>query len=233
MGCQKSGSEEVTNGLSPLAGLLPAQWAGYPSAPARCGTRALNAPENTMTTERANAGYRLPIQWLLANAAGVAAGLASAKAFGHFDYSCLGIIPGVLQWLLLRRKVAGMGWWAVLSSVGLAAGFFLAMLPMNMAGVDGPRVAPLFALGFALMGAVPGTLQWLLLRRRVSRAGWWVLASSVGMVGCGMTFMRLTRGADVNVVLGGAAGGAVYGAVTGAVIHVLLRFYRRDDDPAA
>jgi hypothetical protein len=73
-------------------------------------------------------------------------------------------------------------------------------------------------------------LQWLLLRRRVSWAGWWVLASSIGMVGCGMTFMRLTRGADVHVIWGGAAGGAVYGAVTGAVLHWLLLSYRRDDD---
>jgi hypothetical protein len=183
-----------------------------------------------MTTERENAGPWFAIQWLLANAAGLAAGLASANVLGQFSYLFAGIIPGVLQWLLLRRKVVGIGWWAVMSGIGLAAGFFLGMLPINMAGVDGPQVAPLIALGFALMGAVPGTLQWLLLRRRVSWAGWWVLASSIGMVGCGMTFMRLTRGADVHVIWGGAAGGAVYGAVTGAVLHWLLLSYRRDDD---
>jgi hypothetical protein len=167
---------------------------------------------------------------LLANAAGVAAGLASIKAFGQFSFICAAIIPSVLQWLLLRAKVTGLGWWPVISSVGLTAGFFLGMLPMNMAGVEGPQVAPLFALGFALMGAVPGTLQWLLLRRRVSGAGWWVLASSVGMIGCGMMFLRLTRGADVHVASGGAAGGAVYGAVTGVMLNWLLRSYRHDDD---
>src|SRR6185436_12561541 len=184
----------------------------------------------TMTTERENAGHWLAIQWLLANAAGVAAGFASAKALGQFSFVCAAIIPSVLQWLLLRGKVTGMDWWPVMSSVGLTAGFFLGMLPMNMAGVDGPQVAPLFALGFALMGAVPGTLQWLLLRRRVSGAGWWVMASSIGMVGCGMTFIRLTRGAYVNVIWGGAAGGTVYGAVTGVVLNWLLRSSRRDDD---
>ena len=167
---------------------------------------------------------------MLANAAGVAAGLAGAKAIGPFSFICAGIIPSVLQWLVLRRTVAGLRWWAVMSSVGLAVGLFLAMLPMNMAGVDGPQVAPLFAMGFALMGAVPGTLQWLLLRRRVSRAGWWVLASSVGMIGCGMTFMSVTRGGDVHVALGGAGGAAVYGAVTGVVLIWLLRSYHHDDD---
>src|SRR6478735_1485583 len=105
-------------------------------------------PENTVTTERTNAGHWLAIQWLLANAAGVAAGLAGAKAIGPFTFICAAIIPSLLQWLLLRRAVAGLRWWAVMSSVGLAAGFFLGMLPMNMAGVDGPRVTPLFALGF-------------------------------------------------------------------------------------
>jgi hypothetical protein len=183
-----------------------------------------------MTTERENAGHWFAIQWLLANAAGVAAGLASIRAFGQLSFICAAIIPSVLQWLLLRAKVTGLGWWPVISSVGLTAGFFLGMLPMNMAGVDGPQVAPLFALGFALMGAVPGTLQWLLLRRRVSGAGWWVLASSVGMIGCGMMFLRLTRGADVHVASGGAAGGAVYGAVTGVMLNWLLRSYRHDDD---
>jgi hypothetical protein len=183
-----------------------------------------------MTTERENAGPWFAIQWLLANAAGVATGLASANALGQLSYLFAGIIPGVLQWLLLRRKVAGIGWWAMMSGIGLVAGFFLGMLPINVAGVDGPQVVPLMTLGFALMGAVPGTLQWLLLRRRVSWAGWWVLASSIGMVGCGMTFMRLTRGADVHIIWGGAAGGAVYGAMTGAVLHWLLLSYRRDDD---
>ena len=183
-----------------------------------------------MANERANAGFWFAIQWLLANAAGVAAGLATAKAIGAFSFICAGIIPSVLQWLVLRRTIAGLRWWPVMSSVGLAVGLFLAMLPMNMAGVDGPQVAPLFAMGFAVMGTVPGTLQWLLLRRRVSRTGWCVLASSIGMVGCGMTFMSVTRGADVHVALGGAAGGAVYGAVTGVVLGWLLRSYRRDAD---
>jgi hypothetical protein len=100
---------------------------------------------------------------------------------------------------------------------------------MSMAGVDGPQVAPIFALGFALMGSVPGTLQWLLLRRQVSGSGWLVLASCLGMVGCGITFMSLTRGADVNVILGGAAGGAVYGAATGIVLNWILGSVRQAD----
>ena len=183
-----------------------------------------------MTTEPRSAGPGFVIQWLLANAAGVTTGLASAKVVGQFSFIFAAVIPSMLQWLLLRRKVAGVSWWAVISSVGLAAGTFLGMLPMNMAGADGPQAVPLFALGFAVMGAVPGTLQWLLLRRGVSRAGWWVLASSVGMVGCGMTFMRLTRGGDVHVAVGGAVGGAVYGAVTGVMLNWLLQAYQRDDE---
>jgi hypothetical protein len=36
-----------------------------------------------MATERENTGFWFAIQWVLANAAGVAAELATAKAFGH------------------------------------------------------------------------------------------------------------------------------------------------------
>lgn len=145
----------------------------------------------------------------------------------------LGVLPGTLQWLLLRRQIPCTGWWPVASTLGLVAGIGLALFPMNMAGVDGPQVAPLFALGFALMGAAPGTLQWLLLRRKVPRAGWWVPASSAGMVGCGVTFMRLTRAADVHLILGGAAGAALYGAVTGVALDRLLRGRRRGEEPTA
>ena len=189
--------------------------------------------DNRGAAHRGDARQWFAVQWVLANAAGVAASMAITKAIGPIGFACLGIIPGVLQWLLLRREVPGLGWWAAMSSAGLALGFFLAMLPMNMAGVDGPQVAPLFTLGFGLMGAVPGFLQWLLLRRRVPRSGWWVLASGVGMAGCGMAYLGLTRGSDVRIAWGGAAGGAVYAAVTGIVLAWLLRSYRRGDGSTA
>ena len=40
-------------------------------------------------------------------------------------------------------------------------------------------------VGMVVRGAVVGTAQWLVLRRRLHRAGWWVLATALGGVGVG------------------------------------------------
>ncbi len=89
-----------------------------------------------------------------------------------------GVAVVVLRWLILRRRVARAGWAVLGSSLGLFVGFFFGY------GFGPPAD---FCLGFATAGAVGGTLQWLALRRRVERAGWWVVASSVGSaIGAGV-----------------------------------------------
>ena len=74
-----------------------------------------------------------------------------------------------------------------------------------------------FVVAVAAGGTVLGLLQWLVLRRQVARAGWWVLASTVGWV----------VGGFVSGITDAAAGwavlGAVYGAITGIVLVWLLR----------
>jgi hypothetical protein len=73
----------------------------------------------------------------------------------------------------------------------------------------------------AFGGAVTGLLQWLVLRGQVSRAGWWMLASTVGwglsMAAAG-AFEVLTCGLFALPV-----GGAVLGAVTGGALVWLFR----------
>ena len=64
---------------------------------------------------------------------------------------------------------------------------------------------------------VAGALQWLVLRRQVARAGWWVLASTVGWVVGGLV------SGITDAAVGWAVLGAVYGAITGAVLVWLLR----------
>ena len=75
----------------------------------------------------------------------------------------------------------------------------------------------------ALGGAVTGTLQWLVLRGQVSRAGWWVLASTVGW-GLGMTAaIALSRGVGASDFVALGVIGAVLGAATGGALVWLLR----------
>jgi uncharacterized membrane protein len=78
-------------------------------------------------------------------------------------------------------------------------------------------------LAFVGAGTVVGVLQWLVLRRWVSHAGWWILASSISWVGATWVYVSLTRANDVNVPLGGAVSGALSGAIMGLVLVQLLR----------
>ena len=73
-----------------------------------------------------------------------------------------------------------------------------------------------FVVAVAAGGTVLGVLQWLVLRRQVARAGWWVLASSVGWVMGGLA------SGITNTTAGWAVLGIVYGAITGIVLVWLL-----------
>jgi hypothetical protein len=141
-----------------------------------------------------------------------------------------GGLVGAMHWRVLDGPTAGAVRAAVASGLGLTAGF--------MAGyaLGGPPVD--FLLGFTLLGFVGGIAQWRLLRRRVPRAGRWVLASGLGYAvggGCGVAAVLLVADA-VDQALGGglvafaavlallgAVGGATGGAITATVLVRLLR----------
>lgn len=94
-----------------------------------------------------------------------------------FGMGLLGAAIGLAQWLVLRRVLRGVGWWVPATMVGYAA--------LNVAGwiwllsVEPP---PWLAgsTSFVLVGLVLGVAQWLVLRGRVERAGWWIAISVAG-----------------------------------------------------
>jgi hypothetical protein len=94
----------------------------------------------------------------------------------------VGLTTGVLQYALLRRYLPRIGWW-VLATTG---GWLLGVLPITLASrlnwTNG-SVNPVFL--FVLMGFAIGVGQWLLVRRRLFRAGWWIGANvlSWGLLG--------------------------------------------------
>ena len=81
-----------------------------------------------------------------------------------------------------------------------------------------------YAVFMALGGAVTGILQWLVLRGKVSRAGWWVLASTVGWgLSMGMSIAIPSGETEEGGLLSLVVTGAVMGAITGAALVWLLR----------
>ena len=100
---------------------------------------------------------------------------------GYVLLPMLGLLIGVLQYLLLRRYLPRMVWWIPATFLGWA----LPLILLGLASVGWlPALAidPVWsgALGFALIGASIGVCQWLVLRRRIHRAALWVLASILG-----------------------------------------------------
>ena len=171
--------------------------------------------------EGASVGWRFWLEWFLACLAGFVVGIplfiGLSLLFGDqpgpavVQDAATGVIHGaefgIAQWLILRRQGHKVGWWVVASIVGFAIGF-----PLTKT-LFGELSSGLLVAGGAgaVVGAIAGALQWLVLRGQVVRAGWWVLASAlawmvsavlgdVGALAAGVDFV-----ADLLRVILGAA----------------------------
>ena len=154
-----------------------------------------------------------------------------------------GTVVGTAQWLVLRRPLPAMGWqtWVLATALGALVAWTLGMLPGTLmsagsgSGGSEPSEAMVYGLA-ALMGLAAGTIlgtpQWLVLRRHVRRAAWWLPANALawapGMVmafyaadlifsaGIGMTTIVLAIGALVAI---GAVVGAIHGLALVWLVH--------------
>lgn len=126
---------------------------------------------------------------------------------GFLGVAFAGILVGALQWLILRKRLTGSGWWLV-TNIGAAALFGAIFFGIGTGTTDLGWVA-----GIYIYGMVAGVLQWLVIKRQIKDAGWWVLASTVGWV----------AGIPVAEMVGWNGLGAVHGAITGASMVWLLR----------
>jgi hypothetical protein len=202
-----------------------------PRAP-RTGTEAMRSPRDSRTptspTAHLTAGeWALGLWWVLATTVGWVVGFTICEALKDFvesfrsDGAVIGISVGILQWLVLRRHFNRAGWWVLASITGFAVGKALG---------DALAQADLGAVGLALSGAAIGTslgiAQWVVLRRHVEQAAWWVLASVaawavgwsiIGVVG------EAAGGPTGMAYLIGATGAAAAGIITGVALVRLLR----------
>lgn len=117
---------------------------------------------------------------------------------------------GLIQWFILRQHIPQAWWWVLASLVGWLATAFV---------VFGASESLIF-LGLPLVvgGAVLGTAQWLVLRQTFAKAGWWLLATIMGL-GIGWHAVWITGFGWLSLIVGGA----VYAVITGLVIVWLLQ----------
>jgi hypothetical protein len=185
------------------------------------------------------------LPWILVNTVATATSMGALRATIHAGLSgnipepafVLVWIPGLLwafaggvvgggQWLVLRRVLPRSGGWVWASAVGAAVSVAVMFLAFWASGgaTDGASALDLGVVG-AAGGAALGAVQWLVLRRLVHRAGWWVPANAAGVGVGALLYILLTRGGSslTGVLAGGCAGGAAYGLVTGTALFCLLR----------
>ena len=117
-----------------------------------------------------------------------------------------------------------VGWrfwlaWVLASIIGFVTG---ALLGMSVAyGLFDRDVfdATIGITAGIVMGATGGCVQWVVLREKVARAGWWVLASTLGFA---ITLGTLGFiGINENYVMAGIQFAAVFG-ITGGVLQWLI-----------
>jgi len=156
-----------------------------------------------------------------------------------------GMVIGTAQWLVLRHPLNKIRWrvWAMATALGAFVAWTLGMIPStfiftgdNSGGAAPAQMSDLMvyalaaAMGFVL-GPILGVPQWLVLRRYLPKAGWWVLANALAWM-CGMVvvFMGtnlippegITLSVALMLLLFLVAAGAVVGAVHGLVLIWLL-----------
>jgi len=149
-----------------------------------------------------------------------------------------GVVLGSAQWLALRGCLRGLRWrdWAWATALGGGAAWTLAMVPGAFWDqLDGVHPAvPLVALAPAGAGVLfsIGLAQWLVLRRFVERAGWWVPANAAAWsIGVTLVIAAMSpTNEDTPVAVAAAvsvtaelAMGVVVAGITGAALVWLLR----------
>lgn len=114
-----------------------------------------------------------------------------------------GAIISALQWAILYKRIHKSWRWAVYSFTGWTIGYILFVV--LSAGNSGFPAGP-------LVGVAAGIAQWILLRKEVNWAGWWVIISPLAW----------TTG--LNIIPGLLTSGALPGALTGLTLVILFRY---------
>ncbi len=86
------------------------------------------------------------------------------------------LLTGLLQYILLRLYLPRIGWWILATGLGWLLAF--AVLRWGLGATYDSTLGT--GLTFPVVGGSIGLGQWFLLRRRLSHAAWWIVASVLG-----------------------------------------------------
>lgn len=128
-------------------------------------------------------------------------------------------LPWWLQGFLVRTHGVNARWWLPASVVAAVAGGLLRLGLGLAVGTQTPAWPQIVLVG-AAEGGILGVTQWLCLRR-LPRASWWILASTVGVT-ARAALLYLLGGGAVAPLHTAFLSWALYGVITGATLARLL-----------
>jgi len=150
-------------------------------------------------TKSESLDWALWFYWIMATTLGW---LIGNIFFNGIPVIISGVLIAALQWSVLFKRIQKAWRWIILSSLGWMGGYilFVIFIP-NMNFLIGP-----------VMGGSVGIMQWLVLKKEVEWAGWWIIISILAWT-TGLTLMP-----------GSLTSGSLPGALTGLTLIILFRF---------
>ncbi|MGD8626941.1 MAG: hypothetical protein PVJ34_20570 [Anaerolineae bacterium] len=144
-------------------------------------------------------------QWIVATTLGWVLG---SLIFPNLSIVSAGVGVGVLQWPVLVGRFPRTWRWALATASAWIVGsvVVVAVLPAELQ----------LLLSGLILGPVVGLAQWLILRREVRWAAWWIAISAIAWI------------TGLTLVPGILATGALTGAISGIALSLLL--YTRDPE---
>ena len=122
-----------------------------------------------------------------------------------------GVLAGTIQCAVLVRRIPKAWRWILATAIGWLAGTVMVLIAAGWGA---------FA-GFAI-GAFTGTAQWVLLRKEVRWAGWWIAISAVAW----STGLSLAPSPEAVLLPRVVLSGVMPSLITGITLELLLRHPR-------
>jgi len=168
-------------------------------------------------------GWKFWLWWVLGNMFGFALGIGlsflALPVVGEIAaVSIFGLISGLIQWFVLRKRVPISGWWILFSSLGAS---------LSLAASNALQRAHLFDIYSDLwvFGIVLGIAGWLILRVHFRLTCIWVLANTVGWYAGGLLEIVIALGwGDFLVIAVYGIIGLINGALTGLTLALLFKY---------
>jgi hypothetical protein len=130
------------------------------------------------------------------------------------------------QWLVLRKYIKNIEkQWILYTAIAAGLAWIIGMLPSSLGDPSKLPIQILVPaitiLGIFFLLSI-GTAQWLVLKKHVQKAGWWITANAIAWpLGVATTFIPITLvpdGAPIGLwIAAGITGGIMMGATVGAI----------------